>query len=144
LITTTIIQVKLPIIIENLILPKIKTSRPKQKGPLIIQTTEVFTLQKKSKKDETNVNVFNNPNLPEKKSFKEDKLVESDNETSNNPKSLINDLPILRTNHNFTAVGLEQGYDNFRKLFNKQYQMITIIENNSAPITLNTYTVIIH
>ncbi len=109
---------------------------------MIIQTTQVFTLHRKPKKEETNVNnVFNNSNLPEKKSFKEDKLVESDNELNNNPKSLINDLPVLRANNNFTTVGLEQGYDNFRKLFQKQYQMITTIENNSSPITLNTYTV---
>jgi hypothetical protein len=136
-----IIQVKLPLIIENLILPKIKTSRPKKKVPYVIQTTNVFTLHKCTKKEETNLVALNNSNLPEKKSFKEDKVIESDNEIINQPKSLINDIPIVKTNNNFTNISLEQGYDNFKKLFHKQYQMITIIENSSAPIILNTYTV---
>ena len=146
---TIITQVKLLISKEHIILPKIKTGRLKQLNNLVIQTTHLFTLQKKSNKEEivnSNINVLTNSNLPERKSFKEDKLiesklVESDSETNNNAK--LSELPILKNNINFTCFGLEQGYDNFKKLFSKQYQIVTVIENTSAPITLNTYTVYI-
>ena len=72
------------------------------------------------------------------KVFKEDKSIESDPDILNH--MLNNDLSsfkIVKTGNLF-----DNGYYNMRRLYNKNYNIVSYIEgNNSNQINLNSYTV---
>lgn len=118
------------------------SGHPKTKVCLVIESTQYFTLNRVTKRDEkeNKVDRYIKDISPEKKLFKEERAVDSDSEIVNPiGNNDLNTFKIVKTGNSF-----EKGYESLRRLFNKKYSMVTTIEcNNSNQINLNSYTVII-